>query len=254
MADSSVGARIKHAASLVGGQRSLAKLLDIGERTVSAYASDSSSPQLKTLEDIAKATGVDLAWLVLGEGDDPMTGPSPRSLVSSYDPDDEHGGNGWSADTWKPRNKGARPELDVRLGAGEGQVGEVFSLPAAGGSISGHRVVGEWLFPDGFLSAEMKASSSATIVMEIVGDSMAPTYQPGDRVIVDLSQRRLVADTVYAISDGSGEPQIKRLQKVPFSDPPKVRIVSDNPALEAFEVDLERLTILGRICGVIARR
>jgi hypothetical protein len=45
-----------------------------------------------------------------------------------------------------------------------------------------------------------------------------------------------------------------RLQRIPFSDPLCVNIISDNPALENFQADLERAQIIGRICGVIARR
>jgi phage repressor protein C with HTH and peptisase S24 domain len=44
------------------------------------------------------------------------------------------------------------------------------------------------------------------------------------------------------------------LQRVPFSDPPQVIIISDNPNLERFTVDLERITIIGRIVGHIARK
>jgi phage repressor protein C with HTH and peptisase S24 domain len=83
---------------------------------------------------------------------------------------------------------------------------------------------------------------------------MQPTYMPGDRVIVDLSQSQMATDTVYAISDGYSEPQIKRLQRVPFTQPSQVKIISDNPSLETFTVELARLTIIGRICGHIARK
>jgi phage repressor protein C with HTH and peptisase S24 domain len=90
--------------------------------------------------------------------------------------------------------------------------------------------------------------------MEVIGDSMTPTYQPGDRVLIDLMQNTFVADTVYAISDGYSEPQIKRLQRVPFSNPTQVRIISDNTSLETFTADLSQVTIIGRICGHIARK
>lgn len=178
---------------------------------------------------------------------------SAKPIVGSYDPDAEQNDEGYSHETWKAKLPGARPEIDVRLGAGEGTVGQLLSAGASGG-MSGHRVVAEWVLPDSFLKGVIEANAARTIVMEIVGDSMQPTYQPGDRVLVDLAQTRLVADTVYAISDGYSEPQIKRLQRVPFSDPPRVRIISDNPALETDEVELERVQIIGRICGVMARR
>jgi phage repressor protein C with HTH and peptisase S24 domain len=140
------------------------------------------------------------------------------------------------------------------LGAGSGAVGEVINLPVGPGNISGHRVVAQWVIPPEYLRSELKSSELVSVIAEIIGDSMSPTYFPGDRVIIDLSQTKMTTDTVYAISDGLTEPQIKRLQRVPFSDPPQVIIISDNPNLERFTVDLERITIIGRIVGHIARK
>lgn len=186
------------------------------------------------------------------------TGVKPM-LVSSFDPDqadesDRDTFDGYSREHWRPTVDGAMPEVDVRLGAGNGIVGDVINLPVGPGSISGHRVVAEWLIPQQYLREEAKAAPNQTVVMEVIGDSMQPSYMPGDRVLVDLSQSNFVSDTVYAISDGFSEPQIKRLQRVPFSNPTQVRIISDNPALETFTVELDRLTIIGRICGHIARK
>lgn len=186
----------------------------------------------------------------------PPTRERPR-LVSSFDPDDpeiDEEQAGIAQDTWKPQIPNAIPEIDGKLGAGSGQVGEVINLPVGKNTVSGHKVVAEWLLPDDYLRNEAKVSPQKTLVMEIVGDSMQPTYQPGDRVLVDLSQNLMQSDTVYAISDGFSEPQIKRLQRVPFSNPPQVIIISDNPALQSFTVELDRLTIIGRICAVVARR
>lgn len=179
----------------------------------------------------------------------------PQKLISSYDPDAEDiDTHAYSREHWVPSVEGALPELDVKLGAGEGIVGEVISLSLGEERISGHRVVAEWLVPENYLTHEAKASGQNTIVMEVVGDSMQPSYMPGDRVLVDLLQNKMVADTVYAISDGIGEPQIKRLQRIPFSQPVRVNIISDNPVLQMFTVELAQLQIIGRVCGHIARR
>lgn len=180
-------------------------------------------------------------------------------IVVSFDPDqsdhgDEYEGNGYSREHWKPAVDGAIPEVDTKLGAGSGVVGDTINLPVGSGSVSGHAVIAEWLIPLPYLHNEAKASPKHTLVMEVIGDSMQPTYMPGDRVLVDLSQNTMTSDTVYAISDGYTEPQIKRLQRIPFSDPPEVRIISDNQNLEKFTVELERLTIIGRVCGHIARK
>lgn len=221
------------------------------------YAAGEDVP-FTVLEGLSVALNVPLSWIISGHlSFDPphklLANHERVALVRSYDPDADENDEGYSHETWKPRIAGARPEIDVRLGAGEGTVGQMLTIGANGGT-SGHRVVAEWLLPEAFLVGVMEANAARTIIMEVVGDSMQPTYQPGDRVIVDLAQTKLVADTVYAISDGYSEPQIKRLQRVPFSQPARVRIISDNPALETDEVDLEKVHIIGRICGVVARR
>lgn len=205
---------------------------------------------------------------LVGKGEPPITAAevwalarpevvaSRGGIVNSYDPDadETYDDDAYSREHWKPSIDGALPEIDVKLGAGHGTVGETINLPVGEGSITGHKVIAEWLIPMDYLRNEAKVSPNFTIIQEIIGDSMIPTYMPGDRVIVDLSQNAMSSDTVYAISDGASEPQIKRLQKIPFSDPPQVLIISDNPNLQTFTVDLERLSIIGRICGHIARK
>ncbi|WP_375588074.1 S24 family peptidase [Hoeflea alexandrii] len=231
-----------------------AEEVGVAEATLGNYLRGEREPSYDFLRRLRERRGVDINWLITGE--EPVRSvSSPRygALVSSYDPDSDENDEGYSHGTWKPRIVGARPEIDVRLGAGEGSVGQMLSIGSNGG-MTGHRVVAEWVLPEAFMVGVMEANAARTIVMEVVGDSMQPTYQPGDRVMVDLAQTRMVADTVYAISDGFSEPQIKRLQRIPFSDPPRVNIISDNPALDNFEADLERVHIIGRICGVIARR
>lgn len=175
-----------------------------------------------------------------------------RSLIDSYDPDDD--GIGYTREKWTSSLPGSIPEIDVKLGAGQGVVGEIINIEHGHENISAHRVVAEWILSDAFINQELRSSRQSTVIMEVIGDSMSPTYQPGDRVIVDLNQTSHIADTVYAISDGETEPQIKRLQRVPFTSPARVKIISDNPALETFEADLDMVQIIGRVCGHIARR
>lgn len=160
----------------------------------------------------------------------------------------------YNPDGYRPKIRGAIPEIDVTLGAGEGAVGEMLTLQLGGEAYSGHKIIGEWLFPEEYLRSEINASATKTMVMPVKGDSMEPTYRPGDRVLVDLSQRTITEDTVYVISDGHSAPRIKRLVEVMFSKPRRVKIVSDNVAIDDQEVDLEALTIIGRVVGVVARR
>ena len=249
-----IGERILSLVSEGQTNADFAEEIGVAEQTLGNYVRGEREPSYDFLRRLREKRGIDINWLITGEAvDGNDRHRSSGKLVASYDPDSDTNDEGYSHETWKPRFPGARPEIDVRLGAGEGSVGQMLTIGANGG-MSGHRVVAEWVLPEAFLVGVIEANAARTIVMEVVGDSMQPTYQPGDRVIVDLAQTKLVADTVYAISDGFSEPQIKRLQRVPFSQPVRVRIISDNPALQTDEVELNRVHIIGRICGVMARR
>lgn len=240
-------------ASKIGSQEALADALDLSRATINRLANDHSQLKRERAEKLAVLLGARVEDLMLNRP------PVKQNLVSSFDPDDGEESQqeeiaSYSREHWKPSVDGALPEVDVKLGAGSGVVGETINIPVGREIVSGHAVVAEWLIPLQYLRNEAKASPNHTLVMEVIGDSMQPTYMPGDRVLVDLSQTSMSSDTVYAISDGQSEPQIKRLQRVPFSDPVEVRIISDNPNLDRFTVELERLTILGRIVGHIARK
>lgn len=188
-----------------------------------------------------------------------LNDPGKRKLVSTFDPDadsadDDRGAQGYTREHWHAHVDGAVPEIDVKLGAGEGIIGEVINIPVGDQATYGHRVVAEWLIPQQYLRNEAKTSQNHTVVMEVVGDSMQPNFLPGDRVIVDLSQNQMLSDGVYAFSDGISAPQIKRFQRIHFTDPVEIEIVSDNPSYKTLTVELSRVIIIGRVCGHITRK
>ena len=77
-----------------------------------------------------------------------------------------------------------------------------------------------------------------------VGDSMFPTLQSADMVWIDSTQTVLnQADRIWAVSI-HGAAAIKRLRRVARG---KVLVVSDNPAVENYEVDEEDVLIGGRV-------
>lgn len=90
------------------------------------------------------------------------------------------------------------------------------------------------------------------MVLEVVGDSMSPTLETGDRVIIDTNHSRVTPDGIYVIDEGDG-PMVKRLQLVRRSDPPEVRILSDNRNHEAYTLRLEDIRIIGRVSGRVTK-
>ncbi|MGH7746171.1 MAG: S24 family peptidase, partial [Candidatus Dormibacteria bacterium] len=92
------------------------------------------------------------------------------------------------------------------------------------------------------------------IILPVKGDSMEPTLRPGQRVMVDTSDQRPSPSGLFVVWDGLGS-VVKRIQYVPHSDPPRVRIISDNPAGgDPYERLLEEAYIQGRVVGSWERR
>lgn len=204
-----------------------------------------------TIEKIARATGITLSAFLNAHG--PVREFERVPLDGPYQPTSDHDGEGFHRDSYSPNIPGAIPELDAKAGAGEGAVGEVMVLPMGNGTISAHKILDEWRIPPSYLR-EAVANPERAIVLGIQGDSMMPNYAPGDRVIIDLTEHELRADGVYLISDGYSEPQIKRLQRVLFTVPPRCKIISDNPSYEAQEVDVDGVKILGKVAAYVGRR
>lgn len=164
-----------------------------------------------------------------------------------FDPD--AGNAASSAEPYKPSLPNARPEIDVKPGAGLGTVGQTFGVNSKG-IVTGHRVVAEWVIPPDYMRHELGARPSMIMVMQVIGDSMEPTLKHNDRVLVDISQNVFGPDAVYVIDDGDGEPRVKRLTKNIMSDPPSVSIKSDNPLAEQrVQVLLGAFRIVGRVVG-----
>lgn len=159
-----------------------------------------------------------------------------------------------SVGSYEPSLEGGIPEIDVLVGAGHGAIGEVVALKVGSHSVAAHQVIDEWKFPEGYLEQVLNVSAGRSLILPVIGDSMTPTYMPGDRVLVDLRQNEMTIDAVYVISDGESPPQIKRLQQVMFSKPRLVDIISDNPAHPAQRVELAQLTIIGRVAGKVSKQ
>lgn len=120
---------------------------------------------------------------------------------------------------------------------------------AGGGSIPGEEhTLAEWRFPTEWLRAEMRSMLTELRIITIDGDSMSPTLEPGDKVIVDLGRTTPSPPGVFALWDGLAL-VAKRLEYIDGSDPPSVRILSDNERYRPYERTTDEVKIVGRIRG-----
>lgn len=101
-------------------------------------------------------------------------------------------------------------------------------------------------FRRSWIRNSLKASPSQLRIMHVEGDSMAPTLLDGDTVLVDMTRRAPNPPGIFVLDDGMGL-VAKRLEHIANSDPPAVRIISDNRLYSPYERSAEEIHIVGRI-------
>ena len=174
----------------------------------------SQVPNLDKLTRIAQVVKVELEWLLSGkgrvEGDDPITEDYHNDFVAI-------------------QYAAARPSM------GGGAIVE-----------DEERTGRDFHFRRAWIRDRLKAAPSMMRVMDVQGDSMTPTLKDGDVVLVDMNQRSPVPPGVFVLHDGMGL-VAKRLEYVPMSEPPRVRIISDNQQYSPYECTAEEVNIVGRV-------
>lgn len=68
------------------------------------------------------------------------------------------------------------------------------------------------------------------------GDSMLPTIEGGDSLLIDLNRKEIYDGRIYCVRI-DGQLYAKRLQKIP---PSKVIVISDNQKYQSFEIDFSK--------------
>ena len=89
-------------------------------------------------------------------------------------------------------------------------------------------------------------------IIEVIGDSMVPELISGQKVLVSIRDRLPTPPGVFVLWDGMGV-VIKRVEYIAGSEPPRVRISSDNPKYSPYERTVEEAHVLGRVIGCWSR-
>lgn len=178
----------------------------------------------------AKRTGADVPWLLYGSGSPPK----------GIDPGDAHVAPAQLS--FADKASVTVPELEVHALAGLGADGN-FEITQADAVDA---MTGTYSFPAAGFRQAFGANASEVIIAEVLGDSMAPTLYPGQKVMVHLADKSPTPPGIFYIWDGLGL-VIKRVELIPGSNPPTVRIKSDNPRYDSYERTVEEAHINGRV-------
>ncbi|WP_221364318.1 XRE family transcriptional regulator [Sphingomonas jinjuensis] len=141
------------------------------------------------------------------------------------------------------------PDQPVARSADAGETVEIvqldLSLPMGPGATVDEYIEEEPIrFDLGYVRSFTRTPPHRLRIARGVGDSMYPTLNSNDLVWIDSTQTDLnQQDRVWAVSI-NGAAAIKRLRRLSGD---RVMVVSDNPAIENYEVERAELLIGGRV-------
>ena len=92
----------------------------------------------------------------------------------------------------------------------------------------------------------IRLETADLICIEVSGDSMSPTLTSGDQVLIDKHDRNPATGGIFALHD-SDTLVVKRVEKIPASEPVMLRLISDNPNHSKYDVIADDTNIIGRV-------
>ena len=167
----------------------------------------------------------------------------------------ENGKDGIPSQRLNSLRKAYEASLEELLAPTEANVSDdhrsvlVEQLPTMVGLGGGGTGEGEYraiAFGRSLIEGELKASADDLLAIEVEGDSMKPEFLSGDRLLIDKRRRSLAQPGAFCLWDGDGY-VVKYLERLHDTDPPKVRVHSENPRYSPADRLAEELQVLGRV-------
>jgi len=191
-------------------QKAFAEEIATSQGTIFAWETGKSLPGAELLKKISEKFGVSVDWILFGR--EPRDAKEPERL--------------------DPEEFSHIPSAEARLSAGNGSVvlSENFDKKLA--------FRNDWLH-------KVATCKDNLVLMFVRGDSMHPTLQDWDLVMVDRGRTKPRSGHIFAINIGDDLLQIKRLFFIP---PDKIRIVSDQGGIyPPYELNLSEMRIIGQV-------
>ena len=195
-----------------------AHLCEMPESTVRKYVNGIAMPGSERLKRMATMAGVNVEWLLSGEGEMRAT-QLPRARRRKSEAQIEH-------------DLVRLPVLDITAGAGSPQL------------VDSEPVEDFIAFSRPWIRRYCHTSPEGLSLIYVRGESMEPTLRSGELILVDTKATQPREGIhVLRLDDAL---LVKRLHILPGR---RLKVVSDNPIYEPFEVDLaqEHIAIIGRV-------
>ncbi|MEY8203769.1 MAG: S24 family peptidase [Bermanella sp.] len=182
-----------------GNKKQFAQLTNKSASHVYKICRGASRPSMAYLQYLYDEFRVDLNWLLTGEQNEnsqPMGSKPDQELVFA-------------------------PMFDVQASAG------------LGSDVSLENIDDYFAFNKRWLSSQLNVCGDKLAFVSIDGDSMLPSLNPGDNVLVDLSHTQLVHEGIYLLHSEQGL-MAKRLKQLAQG---RIEVISDNPEYQSWFID-----------------
>jgi transcriptional regulator with XRE-family HTH domain len=139
-------------------------------------------------------------------------------------------------------------QIDVKGGMGAGgEARAVATTDAHGNTVLADDVAAVWGLPTAYVRGELGIAPADLRIFQVEGDSMEPTIWSRDYVAANIRDRNPTPPGIFALWDGFGV-LVKRLERIMGSDPPSLRIISDNEKHQPVVMTADEVNIIGRVC------
>ena len=189
-----------------------ATAVGVSDNAIYKWLKGTGTPSAANLMALARAGRVSVEWLATGA----EAAQSAQAITRAV----EHGDF-----VFMPRNR-------IRFSSGRD------------GILRSDQVVDSIAFRAAWVKRRLNTESRNLILIEVVGDSMAPTVEDSDLILADLAEPRFRQDGIYLLRHDSGL-MVKRIQRRPDG---KLLVRSDNPKYEAMVVS--NVKIIGRVIWI----
>jgi phage repressor protein C with HTH and peptisase S24 domain len=120
-------------------------------------------------------------------------------------------------------------------------------VSAGGGTIVTREEVGEsYYFRKQWIRDHLKVNPGDLRMLSVRGDSMEPTLNHNDLILVDTSKKAPSPPGIFIVFDGFGL-VVKRVEYAGGSEPDRIRLISDNAQYSTYERSLAETFIIGRV-------
>lgn len=190
-------------------QKEFAESLGISLSAVQSWEYQGNIPGGDALTKIHEIYGININWLLTGEGGEKAISPGEDGAETEFD---------------------MVPMARAKLSAGGG------NIVLSEGFKEYYAFRKEWV-------SRVATSKNNVFLMAVEGDSMEPTIYDGDTAMIDQGRQEIRTGRIYALGTGDLI-MIKRLDVLMDA---RVKVISDNAKYSPYIIDGKTLRVIGQV-------